>query len=105
MSKHQKMDDVLVRFEDSRNSHGGVIEHAAQILGMSKSALERALYRAKAKGSQIHFTNSAKKAQYDRRPTVDDAIAMRDSQPATVEHYHEEPLPPRATAVYGTGDN
>ena len=63
-SKHHKSSDVLSDFERTRDVHGGVISKAASTLGMTEAALQRALYRAKKAGADIHFTTSDRKANY-----------------------------------------
>ena len=47
--------EVLADFEGTRDQHRGHVSIAAPLLGMSKAALARALYRAKAAGVDVRF--------------------------------------------------
>ena len=98
MTAHRKIEDVLREFEDTRNIHGGVVADAAQQLGMSQAALQRALFRAKKNDPSLHFTTSRKKAQYTKPTPVSEVIDV-DAVYASVEEYRQRP-----SAQYGTGE-
>jgi hypothetical protein len=55
---------ILVQFEQTRPRHGGVIGDAACHLGMTPTALQRALYRAKKKGWDGFFTTARARARF-----------------------------------------
>lgn len=53
------IDHIVEDFRDTFDSHGGNTLAAAQRLGMTTTALERALHRARAAGHEVTFTRGA----------------------------------------------
>lgn len=62
-STQRKRSDVIRQFEDTRSIHNGDVSKAAEVMGMSPSALDRALYRAKKAGWEGEFKCLSKKSR------------------------------------------
>lgn len=91
MATHRKIDDVLREFEDTRSVHGGVISDAAEQMGMSQSALQRALFRAKKNDPNLHFTTSHRKARYATPSPEPVQVIDVDAVYADVNEYRMRP--------------
>lgn len=63
MGVDPEVKDVIAEFEWTRPRHGGVLQFAAPILGLSVTALEQMFYRAIRQGAHVAFTNSNSRAQ------------------------------------------
>ncbi len=62
-----KSDDLIQKFNDSRDIHKGYTERAAPLLGMSKQSLDRALYRARQAGKVVAFSTGGTSYSRTRR--------------------------------------
>jgi hypothetical protein len=56
MSRGIPRDELLDRYNELWDRHKGNLHLAAPLLGMTKAALERALYRARAAGVEVRMS-------------------------------------------------
>ena len=66
----RKRADVIREFNESWDDHHGHVAVAAPLMGMSVSALDRALFRAKAAGVEIKFTAYTRPGTHRKRTSI-----------------------------------
>lgn len=98
--QHRSRDEVVSLFNETYSRHGGRVDQAAAILGMSPSSLDRALFRAKKDGVEVTFISYTRPGKNKKRPDM--ALVAGGVEPAA-ESY-EETVPVRSSVLYGAGE-
>jgi hypothetical protein len=73
-SKNRTRAEVVADFNLTRDRHHGRVAEAAALMNMTPSALDRALFRAKAAGVDVDFVSYTRPNKNRKRTPVTDVV-------------------------------